>query len=623
MIERRTHALALACLLCLLPARAEQREQSARAEHPEISFNVSMPEPHTHLLRVSMRVRAAGARQLPPSVSLVMPVWTPGSYLVREYARHVQDFAAREAGGAGRALAWRKTNKNTWRVETGGAREFEAEYAVYSNELSVRTNELNDRRAFWNNAALLMYPEGHLAAPSTVRVSAPAGWKIASALPNAAGRPDAFRAENFDALYDAPFLVSDFKTVQFDVRGVAHRIVLDGEGNYDAEALRRDFKKIVEANVALMGDVPYPQYTFFLLTAAARGGGLEHANSTAIIAQRFGFRPESAYRQILATVAHEHFHAWNVKRIRPDALGPFDYTAENYTRLLWVAEGVTSYYDNLILRRAGLTSDRDYLTTLAGAIRTLQNTPGRFERSLEESSFDAWIKQYRPDENQINSTVSYYEKGEIVSLLLDLEIRRRSSGARSLDDVMRRLHAEFGRRGRNFTPEDFQRACEWAAGSALEEFFRRYVRGRDELDYNAALAAVGLRLETVAGGAQQPPAQPRPHFGANLRQEGDRLLVTNVPAGTPAYDQGVYAGDQIVAVGGFRAATLENFNARVSERKPGEELHLTLFRGDELRTVSVKLGARAEENYRIVPVKDPTPEQTKLYESWLGATFPK
>jgi predicted metalloprotease with PDZ domain len=247
----------------------------------------------------------------------------------------------------------------------------------------------------------------------------------------------------------------------------------------------------------------------------------------------------------------------------------------------------------------------------------LQNTPGRLEMSAEESSFDAWIKQYRPDENSINSSVSYYDKGAILGLLLDLEIRRRTAGAKSLDDVMRLLYTDFYKRNRNYTPEDFQRACETVAGSSLAEFFRRYVRGREELDYDAALAGVGLRLEAFAGDRARPASEPS-YFGANLAQTADRLNVTNVPAGSPVYNAGLNAGDQIVAVDGMRA-TLDFLNARLNERKPGDEVRLTVFRNDDLRAFTVKLGARPANGSRIVPVASPTAEQSRLYEQWMGA----
>jgi predicted metalloprotease with PDZ domain len=632
----RTLAALLLLTICAAPLPAQTQTQPrtnapARttqtvAPAPEISYAVSMPEPYTHLLQVEMRVRGANGATLPAPLDLVLPVWTPGSYLVREYARNVQDFAASD--GANKPLAWAKANKDRWRVETNGAREVRATYAVYADEFSVRTNEVNDRHAFWNNAATLMYVDGFLSAPSTLRVVPVNNWKIATGLPAVAGQRDTFRAENFDILYDSPFLVADFKVLSFEVRGVSHRVVIDGEGNYDAERVRRDVQKIVETEINVVGEIPYHDYTFLLMLHATNGGGgLEHLNSTALTFRRFSFRPDSCsptstcYRDFLTLVAHEFFHLWNVKRIRPDALGPFDYTRENYTRLLWVAEGITSYYENLHVRRAGLMTDKDYLDILARSIRSVQNTPGRLEVSAEEASFDAWIKEYRPDENTINTTLSYYSKGALLGCLLDLEIRRRTAGAKSLDDVMRYLYTEFYKRNRNYTPEDFQRAAELAAGSSLEDFFRRYVRGREELDYNAALAAAGLQLETFAGDRSRPAAESS-YFGANLRQDTDRLVVTNVLAGSPAYNQGLNAGDQIVALDGMRA-TLDFLNARLNERKPGDEVRITVFRNDDLRTFTVKLGARPDNGYRIVPVKNPTAEQTRLYEQWMGAPLPK
>jgi predicted metalloprotease with PDZ domain len=627
MLLRRSSLLSFVSILLLGAAQiceAQQRNNRAAASGaaPEISYTVAMPEPHTHLLQVEMRVRGAAAN-LPAQVDFVMPVWTPGSYLVREYARHVQDFAATDAGG--KSLAWRKVNKNTWRVETAGAgvREVRLNYNVYANELSVRTNELHDRHAFWNNAATLMYVDGQLAAPSNVRVVPFGDWKIATGLPAVSGQRNTFRAENYDVLYDSPFLVSNFKTISFEVRNVPHRIIIDGEGNYDAERMRTDVQKIVEAAVEMMGDVPYRDYTFQLMLHPSAGGGLEHLNSTALIWRRYAFRPEASWDDFLSLVAHEYFHLWNVKRIRPDALGPFDYTGENYTRLLWVAEGITSYYENILSRRAGMISDKEYLTTIANAIRSLQNTPGRLEQSIEEASFDAWIEYYRPDENTLNTAISYYDKGAIVGLLLDLEIRRRSAGAKSLDDVMRYLYSEFAKKNRNYTPEDFQRAAEMAAGASLDDFFRRYVRGREELDYNAAFNAVGLQLLTTGtatnatpADAAAKPATPKAYLGANLRQDGDRLVVSGVPAGTPAYNQGITFGDQIVALDGGRV-TLQTLSARLEEKKPGDEVRLTIFRLDELRTITIKLGSRVEDNYRIVPLAQQTPEQRRLYDGWL------
>src|SRR5258705_2954267 len=422
----------------------------------DIAYTVSMTRPHTHLLEVDIAVKRVADSKSPIEELLVMPVWTPGSYLVREYARHVQDFSARDSGG--HSLKWEKINKDTWRVVTNGAHDWHASYRVYANELTVRTNELNSGHAFWNNAALLMYLDGFLKSPSTVQVLAPDIWKVATGLPILPGKKNTFRAANFDVLYDSPFEVSAFKTLSFTVQGVPHRIVIDGEGNYDPERVRRDVQKIVEAEVTLMGgEIPYHDYTFILHLRSTGGGGLEHLNSTALGFSRFNFQPERNYRGFLSLVSHEFFHLWNVKRIRPDALGPFDYTRENYTKLLWVAEGITDYYADVALKRAGLITDREFLAATARPFETLQNTPGRLVMSAEEASFDTWIKYYRPDENSVNSQVDYYNKGAILGLLLDLEIRRQSAGAKSLDDVMRYLYTDFYQQNRNYTPEDFQK----------------------------------------------------------------------------------------------------------------------------------------------------------------------
>ena len=598
----------------------------------EIAFTVSMSRPHTHLFEIDISIKRAATATAPQEELLVMPVWTPGSYLIREFERHVQDFAAKDASG--QPLKWEKVNKTTWKVTTNGSRDWHASYRVYANELSVRTSELNSSHAYWNSANLLMYLDGFLKSPSTVRVVAPDVWKVATGLPGAPGQRNTFRAENFDVLYDSPFEVSNFKSILFNVKGIPHRIVIDGEGNYDPERMRRDVQKIVETQVELMGgEVPYRDYTFILHLRSTGGGGLEHANSTSLGYSRFGFTirggdratsaspiaagPGPDYRGFLSLVSHEFFHLWNVKRIRPDALGPFDYTQENYTKNLWVAEGVTDYYADVTLRRAGLISESDFLAASARAMQLLQNTPGRLVQTVEESSYDAWVKFYRADENFINSQVSYYDKGAILGLLLDLEIRKRSNGGKSLDDVLRYLYTEFFKKDRNYTPADFQKASELAAGGSLEEFFAKYVRGKDELDYDAALAAVGLRLDRGATGPNGQPVE-RTYFGADLRQDGDRLLVTRVYAGSPAYDQGLNTGDQIVALDNARM-TQALFNARLAEKRPGDLLNLTIFRSDDLSTLLIKLGGRAEGTYRIVPVAAPTEAQKRMYRRWLGS----
>lgn len=576
-----------------------------KAAPPEINFTVSMPKPWTHLLEVEMKIDWA---QMPEKTELKMPVWTPGSYLVREYARHVQDFAVKDANGNN--LNWQKTNKNTWAVETKGAKTITASYKVYSNELTVRTNELNDEHAFFTPAALLFFIKDQLKTSSTVKVTPYKNWKVATGLPKVAGQENTFRAENFDVLYDSPFEVSDYKEVNFTVQGKPHRYIFSGEGNYDMNKIATDTAKIIEECYKIFGELPYNDYTFIVNLRG--GGGLEHLNSTALQWNRFGFKPQSRHNDFLGLVAHEYFHLWNVKRIRPDALGPFDYENENYTKLLWVAEGATSYYESVLLRRAGIIGDKEMLSGKAGMFQQLQNRPGRFETSLEESSFDAWIKYYRPDENSINNQISYYDKGDIVNMMLDLTIRSSSNGAKSLDDVFRYLYAEFYKKDKNYTPEDFQKVAEMMAGKSLDDFFTKYVRGTEEIDYDAILNPFGLRLAVDESGTN------RAYIGADLAEQGGNLTIRSIPSDTPAYEQGLNTGDQIVAVDGYKASQ-QFLSSYLNEKRPGDKVRLTIFRFDKLREVEFTLGKNIRKGYGIVEIENPTDAQKRLYEDYTKA----
>lgn len=585
--------------------QTEKIESQATA--PAIGFTVSMSKPWTHLLEVEMRLKWA---RTPDRAEVKMPVWTPGSYLIREYARHVQDFAVKDASG--RSLAWSKISKNTWQIDTKGASEVIVTYRVYANELTVRTNELNDEHAFWNNAALLMFPAGHLNAPSTLKVNPFGNWKIATGLKKVAGRENEFRAENFDILYDSPFEVSNFVETSFEVGGKPHRIVMSGEGNYDLNRIAADTAKIVEQGMKIFGELPYEDYVFIVNLRG--GGGLEHLNSTALQWNRFGFKPRERYSAFLNLVAHEYFHLWNVKRLRPDALGPFDYENENYTKLLWVAEGATAYYESVLLRRAGLISDRAFLDGKARVIEQLRQRPGRFETSLEEASFDAWIKFYRQDENSVNNQISYYDKGEVVNMMLDIAIRTSSGGAKSLDDVMRHLYNEFYKKGRNYTPQDYQKAAEQMAGRSLDDFFSKYVRGEAELDFDEVVRGIGLQMKV-----SQPNAS-KAYLGADLAEENGRLMVRAVAAETPAYEQGINSGDQIVAVDGNRASNtfLQSY---LAEKKPNDVIKLTIFRFDRLRDIEVTLGGNTRVSVGFEKIADADATQKRLYEGYLGAAF--
>lgn len=604
------------------PKGAKPPVVEAKPVPPDIAYTVSMSKPQTHMLEVQMGVKWTA---MTAQLELKMPVWTPGSYLVREFARHVQDFTVKDATGA--QLAGRKINKNTWQIDTKSAREIIVTYRVYSNELTVRTNELNDEHAFWNNSALLLFIKNQLQAPSTVKVNPHGNWRVATGLPAVDTAANTFRAENFDVLYDSPFEVSDFKEIKFEIRGVPHRYVVTGEGNYDLNQLATDTGKIIDEAYKIFGEFPYRDYTFILNLRG--GGGLEHLNSTALQANRFAFKPDARYKSFLGLVAHEFFHVWNVKRIRPDALGPFDYENENYTRLLWVAEGATAYYEGVLLRRAGLITEKEFLSSKASHIKALQERPGRFETSLEEASFDAWIKYYRQDENAVNNQISYYDKGEIVSMMLDITIRTASAGAKSLDDVMRHLYSEFFKKGKNYTPADFQRVAELMAGRSLDDFFAKYVRGEDEIDYDEIVKGIGLRLNTTETASSKAyigsdsadgtlTIRSVAAIGVDLVEEHGRLTVKMVLANSPAFEQGLNTGDQIVAIDGYRAnqAFVQSY---ITQRKPGDKVKFTVFRFDKLRDLTLTLQNNKRTDYDFTPIPEPTETQKRLYKEYLNA----
>lgn len=578
---------------------------------PAVTYTVAMPDPHAHLYHVAVEIDGVAG----PTLDLALPAWTPGSYMIREYARHVQAFAAEDGG---RALPWRKVDKATWRIETGGASRVRVAYQVYANELSVRTSHLDGSHGYFNPATVCMYAAGRTHEPLAVRVIVPSEWQVTTGLEaSRASNVETFNAADYDELVNSPFECGTHRLLEFEVDGLPHRIALWGHGNEDEARLVEDTRTIVVAARDMFGGLPYRDYTFIVHLANSRGGGLEHRNSVSMIVDRWTFQPAAAYERYLGLAAHEFFHVWNVKRIRPAPLGPFDYSRENYTRQLWTMEGVTDYYTSRLLLWAGLITPQRYLERVAEQITALQSQPGRLVQSLEQSSFDAWIKLYRPDENTHNSSISYYLKGALVGLLLDLEIRRRTGGARSLDDVVRLLFERYQRDGASFPEQGgYQAAVEQVAESSFADFFGSYVAGTDELDYAGALGCAGLQLSWGYEKAPEDGGAPA-WLGLITRSESGRLKVTQARADGPAYAAGIYAGDELLALDGFRLDE-ERLKARLAERRPGDGVTLTLFRRDELLHLPVTLAAAPHDTLTIEQVAEPTAEQRQIYEGWLG-----
>ena len=593
---------------------------------------VSAPEPHSHLFHVEATLDRPG-----PAPVLALPVWTPGSYLVREFARHLEGLVAED--GEGRPLAVERLDKRRFRVVAGAAARVVVRYRVYANDLTVRTCHLDGTHGFFNGAGLLLAAEGRDQEPQVLEVVPPPGWRVATALDGEhgpfgdgeppAGAPWTFRAKGYDELVDSPVELGTHRVARFEALGKPHAVAVWGRGNVDLEKFSADLRKIVETLGAAMGGLPYDRYLFLVHLADKRRGGLEHARSTTLLVGRHNFFPREAYEETLALAAHEFFHVWNVKGLRPAALTPYAYGEEQYTRLLWWFEGVTSYVETLTMARAALGDAKRLLKHLGEELTSLERTPGAAKMSLEEASLLAWVKYYRPDENAGNSSVSYYLKGELVALALDLALRR---AGHSLDALVRTLWDRYARNGG--LPEDgVERAVAELLGEAdARAFFDRHVRGTAPLlaDLEPLLATVGLRLRKRAaqafedkGGTPLSKNGPRakPGFLGAALSNGPRLLVQAVREGSPAWSAGLYAEDEIVAEDGFRVDRGALWQ-RLEERGPGGVLRLSVFRRDELVEVPVTLGEPPEDTVWVEAVTDATAAQREAFQRWVGVAFP-
>jgi predicted metalloprotease with PDZ domain len=572
----------------------------------QIHYQVAMPHPETHLFEVTLTVTGWQSDRL----DLKMPVWTPGSYLVREYARHLQNFITH----ADRPLVWRKCSKNHWQIETEGLSEITVSYRIFANELTVRTNHLDQTHGFFNGAALFFFLPGFEQHPVQVTiVPAQPHWRVSTPLPHLPER-NTFIAKDFDTLVDSPFEIGTHPIYEFEAAGKPHQLAIWGRSNLEVERMIADTQKIIQVEADLFGGLPYDRYLFLLHLAGQGYGGLEHKNACTLLYSRLGFRADDRYNTFMQLVAHEFFHLWNVKRLRPKELEVFDYEAENYTPSLWFSEGTTSYYDVTFPFRAGIYNAKTFLKLLGKEISQFLMIPGRRVQSLSESSFDAWIKLYRRDANSNNSQISYYLKGEMVSLLLDLLIRAKHSNRRSLDDVLRSLWQQFGQPEVGFTPEELEQTIAAVAEVDLSNFFRRYLHTSQDLPFNDYLEPFGLEVQPES--TEQLP----PYLGLLAKSENGREMVKFVEWGSPAQQAGIDPEDELLALDGLRLKA-EQIGDRLKDYQPGDRISLTLFHQDELRTCEVTLSEPRPTAYHLVILDNPSLTQQQNFQGWLGVSL--
>lgn len=576
---------------------------SIAATMSQISYTITFPEAQAHYTDIEMNISNLKQNTL----VLKMPVWTPGSYLIREYAKNVEAFSVSTKGSA---LPFIKTRKNWWSINTQGLNDITIKYRVYCNEISVRTSTVDASHAFISNSGMFLYPEGMLHNPSTIHIIPYDGWaKVSTSLEMVNNDPFMLTAPNYDILFDSPIEVGNQDIFGFKAAGVDYEIAMFGNGKYDKERLKKDMVKIIEQETAVYGENPNKRYVFIVHHYLKGGGGLEHLSSTVMGAARDAYTTETGYQNFLSLFAHEHFHLWNVKRLRPIALGPFDYDNENYTTDLWIAEGFTAYYEDIILRHADLIPVDNYLNVLSNDINSVENQAGKKFQSVTDASYDAWIKAYRPNENSGNTTISYYSKGSIIAMLLDLEIINDSNAKYSLDDVMRYMYNEYYKgKQRGYTDVEFKQGLEKFAGKKLDDFYSKYVYGVDDIDYNKYLDYAGYKITDALA------ANNDPSLGVVTTNTNNKITVTSVLRGSAAWIAGINTDDQITAINGTPINTMQDV---LTGKKPGDKITVTINRDGQPLTLQVTLLKNVLVKYKIEPLDTPSPQQLIIRNKWL------
>lgn len=577
----------------------------------KIAFEVSFSEPQAHYADIEMEISGIKGAY----IDLKMPVWTPGSYLIREFAKNVEGFKASVSSGS--SLNAEKINKNTWRVNTGNNERIRVNYRVYSFEISVRTSFVDESHAFLSPTGIFMHPEGQLKSASTITINPYKTWSRISTGLERTSKPNTFIAADFDLLYDSPFEIGNQDIFEFDAAGVKHEVAMFGGGNYDKNILKRDMAKIVEEQTAVFGVNPNKRYVFIVHNFNSGGGGLEHLNSTVLGASRNGYNTEAGRTRFLSLVSHEYFHLWNVKRMRPIALGPFNYDQENYTSNLWIAEGFTAYYQDIFTKRAGLISAERYLMGLAATISSVENQPGNRVDPVSEASFDAWIKQYRPNENSANSTISYYSKGALIALIMDLGIIQSTQGKYGLDEVMKAMYDEYyTQKGRGYTDAEFKAMVEKIAGKSFDDVYADYINGVKTIDYNKYLAYAGFSLIDDSSAGNDT------YLGALTALKDGKIMVTNVSRQSPAWIGGLNVNDEILAMNDQRLSNV--FDPRLSEvdkfistNRIGDKIKILINRDGLLKNLEVTLNRNPNQKFRITAIEDAGAAQLAVRKRWL------
>ncbi len=593
--------LLLASLACASVASA-QSAAAAQEDQFRVDYTVAVADVSAHLFHVTTDVRGVRDAQ----IDLALPTWTPGWYTVENYAKNILRMSFTD--GEGHPLAHRMTRKQTWRVETGGAREVKIEFDYLANVLALNQAKITGDFAFFTGTQLFLEPVGRRDAPSSVRLRVPEGWQIVSALKETSD-PNVFTAPDYDTLVDSPTEMGRFDVTRFEVEGKPHYFVSTPAGAFSKE--KRDrlaplLAKIVEAERAVFDDLPYDKYVYFYFFAEAESnaaGGLEHNNSHVVV----GVRSRDPEPEALTGIAaHEFFHLWNVKRLRPAAMWPYDYARDQETPSLWVSEGFTNYYGSLARYRAGLSKREDFLESVARAAQGVEQNPARAFISPSDASVSTWLCYDTP----CAFAISYYTQGQNLGALLDLSIIHDTAGQAGLDEVMRTLYNEHYKRNRGFTSEDMIAAINRLTKRDYHDFYRRYVWGVEVPPYDEIFGHAGYKTE------RRSQRTPRLDFEATANADGD-IQLTRVRPDTAAAAAGLQAGDVLVSFDGVEARRGFGAAYELLTQRIGKTVKVAIKRNGESKTVEMPVAGEEEMAYRLVEVSNPTPQQLKVRDRWL------
>lgn len=587
----------------------------------KLQYILELVNPQTHFIEVTLNIEDFNEDVLLATI----PAWAPGAYEIADFSRFVRNF---KAFSGKNELEVSRKDKSTWKINADGVDSMSISYQYYANELSVHTSHVDSTHAYLNGINVFVYLEGYKDQSVELLIKPYKDWKVSTGLEKLGD--NRYRAINYDILADSPIEIGTHRSLFFDVEGKEHEIVLYGHGNEDEERLKKDLKKIVEGFLNIFGKLPYKRYVFIYHLFERDGdvmGGLEHLNSTTIDVNNFVFKPDSKYqRTFLSVTAHEFFHLWNVKRIRPIELGPFNYKEETYTTMLWMAEGFTNYFAGLVLMRTGLIDRKEYLKQLAEGMRYHDLSPGSKVTSASDSSFDTWIKLYKPTPNNINNYISYYLKGELLGFLLNTRIIEATSGAKSLDDVYRNLMDKFNKDGKGYTEKDVLASIKDVTGQDFTEFFETYIREPGHIDFAAELKKLGITLKPSYKKVDDKEVKEKPFLGIGIKSGGNEVAF--VLEGYPAFEAGINPGDELVAVNGhkfsdryqkelreeFKKVKLDSF----TDFSVGDKVRLDFFRMGQLMNLEMKFAESPAEVYEATEDEKLSEETSILKEKYFS-----